>query len=135
MLSGEIDVLGNAVDPDGLGTASPAGAAWTGGDVERPHLGRWTGRQLLGRRSWGSAAWAGVPWAGGEWVARSWRGDGGRGAGALSSVLGWPQLLAGPLVALRADRPEHDRRSQDSTAGIHQRYHLAAHEALAGSRR
>ncbi|SNT03428.1 serine protease AprX [Geodermatophilus pulveris] len=65
-LQGEVDIFGNAWDPQAYAAAVAAGTIWDGGT--------WRGVQLTGA-AWESGAWPTVDWGQGTWTARTWRTD------------------------------------------------------------
>jgi serine protease AprX len=81
VLTGEVDVLGDAWDPATWAVASSTGESW--------NKGMWNGRTWTGAKfkdkvwafaPWSGTSWGALPWtsyqqSAAQWVARSWRGD------------------------------------------------------------
>jgi serine protease AprX len=66
VLSGEVDVFGNAFDSAAWAKATAAGTAWTGG--------LWMGHALTGA-AWSAGAWPVTGWTQPDWNAKTWRSD------------------------------------------------------------
>jgi serine protease AprX len=99
VLQGEVDVRGQAWDPQTWAAGAAAGSTWSGGssagsgwqpgawngqewyvsglDGEVPSL-TWSGRTWAGRTwaslTWSGRTWAGRTWAGDSWTGRTWAG-------------------------------------------------------------
>jgi serine protease AprX len=69
-LTGEIDVTGQAWDPDAWAGACTTGTTW--------HNGGWNARTWSGdswqSRTWSGESWSSVVWEGRTWSARTWSG-------------------------------------------------------------
>jgi serine protease AprX len=68
VLSGDVDVSGNAFDSAVWRAALLAGGSWSGGSWSG---GSWSGGSWSGG-SWSGGSWSGGSWSGGSWDASSW---------------------------------------------------------------
>jgi serine protease AprX len=88
VLSGEMDIMGNAFDTTGMAAQEANTSAWNGGSFNGAGWSGagWSGAGWSGA-AWSGAGWSGAGWSGAGWSGSTWTGAGWSGAGW--SGAGW----------------------------------------------
>jgi subtilisin family serine protease len=89
VLRGEVDIFGNAWEPEAWAEASAGGWSWSGGDwMGHSWSGHsWSGHSWSGH-SWSGHSWSGHSWSGSSWSGHSWSGSSWSGSSWSSSWSG-----------------------------------------------